>query len=267
MGLYSRAVGVMAATNHVLGSIRLYHGRLNWLALASLVWVFVDGAGRPSEGTPGGLFGDQTTSAMATVALSACGLILFAVSIWQKNMIFRPKASWTRAVAPAVGRSEAGETIDLRATGRFRRGVGDALSLRDFPVAWEDSETGAVSLVTRVVDRGGLPELFSDSADRSETWSLVLSRESLTGDMEVGLLYFGLSAGPAMGLQVPGEPRAVILRLGHASELIPERVEVRRSSRGDCLTTTRGGRRDTGPRGGECCGRSARIHCSPTSST
>jgi hypothetical protein len=250
MGFYSRAVGVMAATNHVLGSIRLYHGRLNWLALASLVSVFVDGAGRLGEWTPGGLFGDLPTSAMTTVALSFCGLILFAISIWRKNVIFRPTASWTQAVAPVVGRPEAGETIDLRATGWFRGG-GDALSLRDFPVAWEVSETGAVSLMTRVVDRGGLPEFFSDSADRSGTWCLVLSRESWTGDMVDGLLYFGLSARPAMWLQVPGEPRAVILRLGHASELIPDRVEVRRSSRGDCLTTTRGGRRDTGPRGGD----------------
>src|SRR5262249_38973821 len=158
-------------TNHVLGSIRLYHVPLNWLAVASLVWVFVDGVERLRERMPGGVFGDHRAPVMAAVALSACGLILWAVCLWRKGPIFRPTASWTQAAAPAAGDRDSGGPIDLRATGRFHRGVGDTLSLRDFPVAWDVSETGAVSLVTRVVDRGGGPELFSDPADRSGTWS------------------------------------------------------------------------------------------------
>jgi hypothetical protein len=157
MGLYYRALGVMAATNHVLGSIRLYHIALNWLAVASLVWVFVDGAGRLGEPMPGGVFGEHRAPVMAAVALSACGLILLAVCMWRRNLIFRTTTSWTQSAAPAAGGRDGGETIDLRATGRFHRGAGDALTLRDFPVVWDVSETGAVSLVTRVVDRGGAP--------------------------------------------------------------------------------------------------------------
>src|SRR5262249_5062560 len=69
-------------------------------------------------------------------------------------------------------------------------------------------------------------ELFGDPADRSGSWSLVLSRETLAGDVEDGLLYLGLSARPALRLRVPGEPRAVILSLGRASELMAFRRQL-----------------------------------------
>ncbi len=226
MGLYYRALGVVATANHVLGSIRLYHVPLNWLALASLVWVFAAGVARLGEPAAGGPFGDHPASAMATVGLSLCGLILFAVCIWQENLIFRSTATWTDGAAGASGHGPDAETIDLRATGRFHRGVGDAFWLRDFPVAWDVSDSGTVSLVTRVVDEGGIPELFSQSADRTGRWSIILSRELLTGDVDDGLLYFGLSARPAMRFRVLGEPKTVVLSLGAASELMAFRRQV-----------------------------------------
>jgi hypothetical protein len=68
--------------------------------------------------------------------------------------------------------------------------------------------------------------LFGDPADKSGSWSLVLSRETLTGDVEDGLLFFGLSARPALRFRIPGEPRAVILSLEHPSELMAFRRQL-----------------------------------------
>ncbi len=220
MGIFYRAMGSVAAVNRVLGTVRFYSIPANWLALAVLAGVFADGVWRMDEMTPGALFGDGRGAAIARASLALCGLLLFATCIIRRNLIFRRTAAWTPAAAAAAGEPGADATVNLRASGRFRRSSGDSLLLRDFRVAWDVSDTGVISLSTHVIEVGGMPDMIGIPSDRTGSWSLTIPRKALLGDMEEGLVYYGLTARPALRFRLARKPDPVVLSLGRTSELL-----------------------------------------------
>jgi hypothetical protein len=52
MLLVHRALGITALVNEILGAITFYHIRLNWIVLAVLPGLFVDGAAQLGSPRP-----------------------------------------------------------------------------------------------------------------------------------------------------------------------------------------------------------------------
>ena len=221
MALYYRVLGLAAVVNSVLGAIRIYHIPLNWLVLALLGWIIADGATRLGEKEPGGLFTHLPGPPVARVIVTSCAVILLVDCMIRKNLVFRSTASPMTGVATSSAANQEGPVpIDLRVSGRFGRGGVGGLWLTDFPAALDITETGTIELVTRVIEHGGFHGFHTFAEDRSGTWSLALPRESLTGDLEDGIVYFGLSARPALRLRIPAKPTPIVLSVGNAMELM-----------------------------------------------
>ena len=220
MALLYRLLGMTAAVNSVLGAIRLHHIPLNWLAMAALAVAGAVQAVGFGPDRAGGVFADPQAGPISKVVLCALILVLLAICLVERNVIFRRTDSvgggGTLAVADAKGRDPF---VAPRASGYFRRRSGGTLWLHDVPTAWEISEEGAISLVTRVDGEGfhgflGLPE------DPSGTWSLALSRELLQNGLADGILYYGLSARPALRGVSPGTGKDIILSLDSVADLL-----------------------------------------------
>jgi hypothetical protein len=111
------------------------------------------------------------------------------------------------------------EEIDLRVSGRFDRGLGHSLSLREIPVRWNIDDTGSILLETYIEEAEGI-DLALPLSDRSGPWSLIVPREALVDGTEEGVLYFGLSARPAFRLTLPGRRMTAILSVKNASQLM-----------------------------------------------
>jgi hypothetical protein len=221
MGLVYRALGLMAYVNEVLGRIAVYHVRLNWILLAVLLWYFGDGATHLASRGPGGAGTHSPLFAVMEVSLSATALALIAVCWMQRNTIFRPATFLARnGVLSRDQDPAAAPLVDLRVTGRFDRGHGNSLMLRDFPARWDISETGAISIETRVTDVGTFDSIPPLSGDPSGSWSLIVPRETLTHGLEDGVLYYGLSARPALRLSLPGRRTTAILSVTNTAQLI-----------------------------------------------
>jgi hypothetical protein len=226
MGLFYRLLGVVALFHDVSKSIYFYNIiRVDWIVVALLLlYSFV---GASALGLPWPVFPLEIPMAypalQTSLALSSLALLL--ISAARRDTIFRPMDIAGRAdgrpQAPESGRAE---TVDLRLSGRFNRGVGHPLSLRALPVRWKIDDTGSILLeayieVVHVWD--GLPLADSGAmTDHSGHWSLIIPREALSDGAEEGILYSGLSARPAFRLWLPGRRRTAILSVGDASQAI-----------------------------------------------
>ena len=219
MGLLYRLLGLVSAVNAVLGAIRIYWLRLNWIALALLVWASFDAARQLAELRPAWVLARDQIVPIARMTLSTAALVLFVVCLMRQNIIFRvaalPLANGSMVRADSDGRRWA---TDLRFSGKVRRG-GASLPLRDFPVALNVAETGEISLEASVEVVGESPDIYSLGEDRSGMWSVPVSRESLKDGLEEGVLYWGLSTRPALRLTNPGTREVMILSFPNAVEL------------------------------------------------
>jgi len=219
MGLFYRLLGLVSVVNAVLGAVRIYWLPLNWIALAVLVWHSFDAVRQLSEVTPAGALAREQILPIARITLSTAALALFVICMMRRNIIFR-LAAWPlrNGSRPRALGEEPRRAADLRITGKVRRGL-EALPARDVPVALNVGETGEISLVARVKDAGGVPDLFSiPGEDFSGTWSMALSREALKAGLEEGVFYHGFSARPALRLTRPGTHEIVILSLPNTTE-------------------------------------------------
>jgi hypothetical protein len=221
MSLLYRTLGITALVNEILGSIRLNHIRLNWIGLAVLPVLFADGYIQLGSPRLTWHFLHPLVPPILEMAFATLALVLVLICMARRNTIFRPT---TLAVGDgAISRQAVlaqAQAVDVQVTARFDRGGGNIVSLREFPFTWQVSETGAISIETRVAEAGGAHIWLPQSGDPSGLWSLIVPRETLTNGLEHGILYYGLRARPALRLNFPGRPSAAILSVGDASQLI-----------------------------------------------
>jgi hypothetical protein len=219
MSLLYRALGIAALFNEVLGAIRWNHIRLNWILLAVLSLVFVDGAVRLESPRVIWPFLHPQTVPVLQMALSSSALVLALISLARRNSIFRPidLVAEKGGPPPAADPVES-QQVDLQVTGRFDRGGGNSVSLINFPCRWHISETGAISLETRVVELGGFDPFRPLGGEASGEWNLLVPRETLTDRLEDGMLYFGISARPAVRLSFPGRRMTATLSVRNVSQ-------------------------------------------------
>jgi hypothetical protein len=225
MAPFHRALGIAALVNQVLGAIRWNHIRLNWILLVVLALLFADGFVQLGSPRLSLSFLHPRLLPVLQMILSSSAVAFCVFSLARRNTIFRP----THAVTNNVGTSQADELvnaskIDLRVTGRFDRGGGNSISLIEFPCQMQVSDTGAISLETRVVEAGGFDSFRPHGGERSGEWSLLVPRETLTGGLQYGFLYFGLSARPAVRLTFSGRRMTAILSVGNAQQLLALRL-------------------------------------------
>jgi hypothetical protein len=220
MSLYYRFLGLAAALNAILGAIRLHHIPLNWLVMGLLALATVGQAVGFGPNGAGGAFADPEAGRILRIALCALMFVLLVIVLVRRNVIFRPLDSLRGSGAVALADVEGvGRIVAPRASAVFRRDSGQTLRLHNFPTAWEISETGAISLVTRVVG-GDFHGFIGPSEDPSGMWCLALPRELLEHGLEDGILYYGLSARPALRGFPPGKSEAVILSVDTLSDLL-----------------------------------------------
>ncbi len=226
MGLFYRLLGVAALFHHVCRSIYVYHIiRIDWIVVAALsLYSF---AGASALGLPWPKFPLEVPMAYPVLQMSFAisVLALLLISAARQDMIFRPMNTTDRADGrPPASESGRAEPVDLRISGRFDRGFGHSLSLRELPVRWNIDDTGSILLeayIEEVRVGSGLPLADGGAlADHSGHWSLIIPREALSDGLEEGILYSGLSARPAFRLWLPGRRRTAILSVGNASLLI-----------------------------------------------
>jgi hypothetical protein len=219
MALYDRMLGMVAAFNANLGAIRLlHHIPLSGLVLVLLVVVFVDGIERIGGPKPGGPSALVVAIPILEVVLPPSALGLSLICLMRRNLIFRPTDR--HITHGAIGSEGDRRQVDLRASGRFRRAVGQTLWLRDSPAAWDISEDGTISLVASVRGGGYFHGFSSSWEDPSGMWSLALPRELLKQGLEDGVLYFGFSARPALRLRSRDMPEAIVLSVRDRPELM-----------------------------------------------
>jgi hypothetical protein len=215
MSLFFRLLGLTALVDEFLGCIRFYYiVRGNWILFAIIFMYFI--AAACALDLPWPVLPLEIPLAypglQAALALSA--LVLLAICWIRRDIIFRPMqvvaGRDVMSQAPIVATPEQ---IDLTISGRFDRGTGHSLSLRDFPVRWSTHDTGAISLETDVAAVG------VSLTDNTGRWSLMVPRETLSDGGEEGLLYFGVLARPAVRLNLPGKRTTAILSVKSASQL------------------------------------------------
>jgi hypothetical protein len=225
MAPFHRALGIAALVNEVLGAIRWNHIRLNWILLVVLALLFADGfaqLGSPRLNLP---FLHPLFLPVLQMVLSSSAFAFCVVSLGCRNTIFRPAhvAAKSDGTSQAVDQLNSGK-IDLRVTGRFDRGAGNSISLIEFPCQFRVSDTGAISLETRVVEVGVFDAFRPHGGERSGEWSLLVPRETLRGNLQDGFLYFGLSARRAVRLTFPGRRMTAILSVGNVPQLLALRL-------------------------------------------
>jgi hypothetical protein len=215
MSLFYRLLGLTALVDEFLGCIRVYYiVRGNWILFAIILIYFF--AGASALGLPWPVLPLEIPLAYPGLqaALALLGLTLLVLCWIRRAIIFRPMSVVPRpdamSPAPAV---VTPKQIDLRISGRFDRGTGHSLSLRDFPVRWNIHDTGAISIETDVAVVG------VSLTDNSGRWSVIVPRETLSDGGEEGMLYFGVSARPAVRLKLPGRRTTAILSFKSASQL------------------------------------------------
>jgi hypothetical protein len=220
MSFYYRMLGLAAALNAILGAIRLHHIPLNLLVMGLLALATVGQAVGFGPNGAGGAFSNPEAGTILRVALCASIFVLLVICLVRKNVIFRPMDSLRGSGTVALGDGEGvGRIVAPRASGVFRRDSGQMLRLHNFPTVWDISEAGAISLVTRVAG-GDFHGFIGPSEDPSGMWSLALPREMLEHGLEDGILYYGLSARPALRGFPPGKSEAVILTVDSRSDLL-----------------------------------------------
>jgi hypothetical protein len=220
MAPFHRTLGIAALVNEFLGAIRWNHIRLNWILLVVLALLFADGFVQLGSPRLSLSFLHPLFLPVLQMILSSTAFAFCVVSLVRRNTIFRP----THVVANNVGTSQAEELVNaskigLRVTSRFDRGGGNSISLIEFPCQLRVSDTGAISLETRVVEAGGFDSFRPHGGERSGEWSLLVPRETLTSGLQDGFLYFGLSARPAVRLAFPGRRMTAILSVGNAQQV------------------------------------------------
>jgi hypothetical protein len=208
MGIVYRLLGLTAAIRNVLASLWLKGLiRGDWILFAIAVFYLVAGTtalGWPWPRLPWTM--PLAYPALQT-ALAASALALLVVCGMRRGTIFRPTGRTGRASGPPV-RVQPG-LPEVRVFGRFERGVGRSVSLCDIPARWRVEDTGTISIEVHF-DEGLVVSGMPFTVD-SETWSLVVPRDALRAGGEEGLLYFGLSALPALRIRLPGRRMAAIL--------------------------------------------------------
>jgi hypothetical protein len=218
--LFYRLLGSVSALNALLGAVRIYGMiPLNWMSLPPLAWHTFDAARQLSEAWPPLAPGRDEILLIVRITLSMAAIVLIVICMIRENIIFRvrdwPLGNGSRLRAAGEKPAWAG---GMRMTGKVRRGK-DTLAVRGFPVSLHVAETGEVFLEARVTDAPGFPTDFSNWEDRSGTWSVAVSRESLQDGLEEGALFLSIRARPALRLTRPGTREPVILSFPNPTEL------------------------------------------------
>jgi hypothetical protein len=222
VGLFYRVLGLMALVHHVCRSIHVYHIlRVDWIVAALLLLYLW--AGASALGLPWPTFPLDIPLAypILQTTLASSALVLFLICWLRRDTIFRPLHLIPRAGrVPPAAVSERPAPIDLRISGRFARGFGQALSLRDLPVRWNIDDTGSILLESFLEEVHIGSEFPIPREDGSGYWSLITPRDALIDGAEEGVLYFGLSARPAFRLRLPGREITAILSVRNLSQMI-----------------------------------------------
>jgi hypothetical protein len=226
MGLFHRLLGLAAFFNEVTRSIRVYHiVRIDWIVVAVLLLYAFAGASALGLPWPKLPFEIPLAFPALQTAIALLALALIVTSGVRQDTIFRPMNVTARALAvPQSPLTDRPEPIDLRISGRFDRGFGRPVSLRDLPVQWKVDDTGSILLeayVEEVHVGHGLP-LFDSSAlsDSPGYRSLIIPRETLIDGAQEGILYFGLRARPGLRLDLPARRLTAILSVRNASQMM-----------------------------------------------
>jgi hypothetical protein len=219
MALFNRMLGMVAAINAKLDGIRLLQRfPLSALVLVLLLLALADGIDRIVGPQPGGPSALAQAMPILEVVLPATAVGLSLICLRRGNLVYRPTDR--HLMRGAAGSDGDRRRVDLRVSGWFRRGVGQALWLHDAPAAWEVSMDGTISLVTSFEGSGYIHRSRSSLEDPSGTWSLALPRERLERGVEDGIVYFGFSARPALRLRSPDGREAIVLSVRDRSELM-----------------------------------------------
>jgi hypothetical protein len=222
MGLLYRVLGLTALVREFCQSIHLHHIiRLDWILMGLLLFYLLAGASALGLPWPAFTIDIQSTHPVLQTTLASSALVLFLICWVRQDTIFRPidvNARGGRSPQSAV--SESPQPIDLRLTGRFDRGFGQPLMLREIPVRWNVDDTGAILLeayIDEIHIGAGYP---IPCQDNSGPWSLIIAREALIGGAEEGLLYFGFTARPAFRLRLPARKTTAILSVRNLPQMI-----------------------------------------------
>jgi hypothetical protein len=222
MGLFYRVLGLMAFVHELCRSIYVYHIiRIDWIVVALLLFYVFAGASALGLPWPPFPLEIQLAYPVLQTTLASSALALFLICWVRRDTIFRPMNiiargdSMLRRVV-----SERPEPIDLRISGRFDRGFGQPLSLRELPVRWKIEDTGAILLESNVEEVHIGSDFPFPRSDSSGYWSLIIPREALIEGAEEGILYFGLFACPAFRLRLPARRITAILSVRNLSQMI-----------------------------------------------
>jgi hypothetical protein len=219
VALVYRLLGLVAGVNSVLERITLQHIGLNWLVLGMLVLISAGGAELLANPEAGVLASLQVPPLLLLLAPLVV-LSLFVICIARRNLIFQSTASIVSDGSMRLGAGEAGPGyMAPRVSGWFHRSGGSPLWLLEFPATWDIDAEGTVSLVTRVAGGSEAHSFHPAWEDRSGEWSITLSRAMLTGDVEDGIVYFALSARPALRLHAAEKRKGVVLSVRSPMEL------------------------------------------------
>lgn len=220
MALDDRTLGMVAAINAKLTAIRLlHHIPLDGLVVVLLMLVFADGVDRIWGPKPAGPATVVLAIPIVEAVLPASALGLSLVCLMRRNLIFRPTDS--HIARGATGPEGDARKLDLRASGWFRRGVGQTVWLRESTAAWDVSDDGTISLLASVRGSGYFQGLTSTWwEDSSGMWSLALPRELLKQGLEDGVLYSGFSARPALRLRSPDIRDAIVVSVRDSPEFV-----------------------------------------------
>ena len=140
MGPFYRLLGLMAFVDEILGSVRFYYIiRCNWILFATIGLYFF--AGASALGLPWPRLPFEIPLAYPGLQTA---LTLLVICWFKRDMIFRPMGIVTRGDgASRTPVTVPPDQVDLRISGRFDRGLGHSLTLRDIPVRWNVDHTGS----------------------------------------------------------------------------------------------------------------------------
>jgi len=222
MGLFYRVLGLMAFVHQVCGSIHAHYIiRLDWIVVALLLFYLFAGASALGLPWPAFPLEIQLAYPVLQTILASSALALFLICWVRRGTIFRTMNIIARGDSmPQRAVSERPEPIELRFSGRFDRGFGQPLSLRELPVRWKIEDTGAILLESYIEEVHIGSDFPFPRSDNSGYWSLIIPREALIEGAEEGILYYGLSACPAFRLRLPARQITAILSVRNLSQMM-----------------------------------------------
>jgi hypothetical protein len=100
MGLFYRALGIMASVNEFLRAFRLYHAiRLDWIGLVVPVVIFADACAQLQFPRTTGGWVHPRFNKIVEMAFAVSAFALAVVAMVRQNVIFRPGSKTGRCTS------------------------------------------------------------------------------------------------------------------------------------------------------------------------